>query len=67
MTDLFGRALDGEQLTEAEIKQMWAESPVIEVSPEQFARLEEELEREPEVPPGLQALVDRARLEGWGD
>lgn len=62
----FARALEGEALTEDEVRQLWAESPVIRVTPEQMTQLEAELDSEPVVPPGLQALIDRARLEGWG-
>jgi hypothetical protein len=61
----FARACEGQELTEAEVAQLWAEAPVTHVTPEETAWLEAELEK-PVVPPGLQRLVDRARLEGWG-
>lgn len=66
MSDAFARALEGEQLSEAEVTQMWAESTVWKVSPAWMAEIEAALDRDAEVPPGLKALVERARLEGWG-
>ncbi len=64
--DAFVRALAGEALTPEEVTQLWRESPVILVTPEQMAELEAALDRDDEVPPGLKALIDQARLEGWG-
>jgi uncharacterized protein (DUF1778 family) len=60
-SDAFARALEGEKLTEAEVTQMWAESPVIEVAPEAYAYLLAALDRDPRVLPELGALVQRNR------
>ena len=64
MSDLFARALEGESLSEDEVKQLWAESPVVrdtalynaitealDADPKELAKLRELAQQQPVVKP----------------
>lgn len=59
MSDLFGRALEGEKLTAEEIAQMWREAPVTRVSTEEYEWLVALLDEPPQVVPELLEAAKR--------